>query len=112
MPLLSSKPQANDIGTLSAGGFANAAAQDTFCSGTTCTITTIYDQSGRGNHLTPAPASGNGSADSPTNATARKLSVGGHSVYAIYVSAGVGYRRNSTSGIATGSGAECTRKVL
>src|SRR6266496_5366930 len=28
-----------DIGTLTAGGFANAAAQDSFCAGTTCTIT-------------------------------------------------------------------------
>jgi hypothetical protein len=34
------------------------------------------------------------------------LTVGGNSVYGIYVSAGVGYRNNSTSGIATGSGAE------
>src|SRR3954467_3116127 len=34
-----------DIGTLAAGGFANAAAQDAFCAGTTCTITIIYDQS-------------------------------------------------------------------
>src|ERR1041385_9384269 len=33
-----------DIGTLSAGGVANAAAQDSFCSGSTCTITIIYDQ--------------------------------------------------------------------
>src|SRR5579859_4151105 len=32
-----------DIGTLSAGGYANSAAQDSFCSGTTCIITIIYD---------------------------------------------------------------------
>src|SRR5690348_10395033 len=36
-----------DIGVLSAGGYANAAAQDSFCSGTTCVITIIYDQSSR-----------------------------------------------------------------
>src|SRR5207245_9839321 len=41
-----------NIGVLSAGGFANAAAQDSFCAGTTCVITEIYDQSGRGNNLT------------------------------------------------------------
>src|ERR1700733_14515630 len=41
-----------NIGTLSAGGYANAAAQDSFCAGTTCTITEIYDQSGHGNNLT------------------------------------------------------------
>src|SRR6185295_1527161 len=51
-----SNSQTTDIGTLTAGGFANAAAQDTFCAGTTCTITIIYDQTSRGNHLTPAPA--------------------------------------------------------
>ncbi len=27
---------------------ANAAAQNSFCAGTTCTITQIYDQSGHG----------------------------------------------------------------
>lgn len=44
-----------NIAPLAAGGVANAASQDTFCAGTTCLITTIYDQSGRGNHLTRAP---------------------------------------------------------
>jgi hypothetical protein len=95
-----------DIGVLAAGGFANSAAQDTFCAGTTCTITEIYDQSGKGNHLTIAPAGGNGSADVGANANALKLSVGGHLVYGVFVSAGVGYRNNATSGIATGNGAE------
>ena len=44
-----------NIGVLSAGGYANAAAQDSFCAGTTCVITIIYDQSGHGNNLTQAP---------------------------------------------------------
>ena len=44
-----------NISTLSAGGYANAAAQDSFCAGTTCVITEIYDQSGHGNNLTDAP---------------------------------------------------------
>jgi hypothetical protein len=34
----------SNIGVLSAGGYANAAAQDSFCSGTYCTIVRIYDQ--------------------------------------------------------------------
>jgi non-reducing end alpha-L-arabinofuranosidase len=100
-----------NIGTLAAGGYANAAAQDTFCSGTSCTIVQIYDQSGRGNHLTVAPAGGNGSADSPSNATALKLTVAGHSVYGLYIAAGNGYRRNSTSGIPTGSASAGTYMV-
>ena len=37
-----------DILTLAAGGVADAAPQDTFCSGTTCVITVLYDQSGQG----------------------------------------------------------------
>lgn len=37
------------------GGYADAAAQDAFCAGTVCRITVIYDQSGQGNDLLPAP---------------------------------------------------------
>src|ERR1019366_7912243 len=44
-----------NISPLSAGGIANAAAQDSFCAGTTCVITEIFDQSGHGNNLTQAP---------------------------------------------------------
>src|SRR5690242_20958882 len=32
-----------NIGLLSAGGYANAAAQDSFCANTSCVITVIYD---------------------------------------------------------------------
>ena len=34
-----------DIGLLAPGGFANAAAQDTFCKGQACVVQRIYDQS-------------------------------------------------------------------
>ena len=88
------------IGTLSAGGYANAAAQDSFCSGTSCTITEIYDQSGHGNNLTIEGPGGNGAQDFGANAAALPITVGGHKVYGLYVSAGVGYRDNSTSGVA------------
>src|SRR5437660_3825774 len=54
----SSDNATRDIGVAGAGGVANAAAQDSFCTGTTCLITIIYDQSGRGNHLTQAPPGG------------------------------------------------------
>jgi non-reducing end alpha-L-arabinofuranosidase len=92
-----------NIGTLTAGGFADAAAQDSFCAGTTCTITEIFDQSSQHNNLTPGPAGGNGGADSPANASALPLMVGGHHVYGVFVSPGMGYRDNATSGVATGS---------
>src|SRR3954447_11604769 len=92
-----------DIGLLSAGGYADAAAQDSFCSGTSCVITVIYDQSGRGNNLTQAP--GGGAAGGPDNlavATAAPTMINGHKAYGVYVAPGTGYRNNHTSGIATG----------
>jgi len=101
-----------NIGVLEAGGFANAAAQDTFCAGTTCTIPIIYDQSPQGNHLTPAPAGGICGADSPADASALPLSVGGHNVYGIKISSGIGYRDNTTSGIAINDQPEGMYAVL
>src|SRR4051812_28957696 len=47
----SSDNTTRDIGVLAAGGSANAAAQDSFCAGTSCVVTVVYDQSGRGNLL-------------------------------------------------------------
>ncbi|MDI5973436.1 arabinofuranosidase catalytic domain-containing protein, partial [Streptomyces sp. SL13] len=49
-----------DIGLLATGGYANAAAQDTFCANTTCRITKIYDQTSRHNDLNPGPAGTSG----------------------------------------------------
>ena len=95
------------ISPLSAGGVANAAAQDSFCAGTTCVITEIYDQSGHGNNLTDAPAGGAaGGPDNLANATAAPVMVGGHKAYGVYVAAGTGYRDDSTSGVATGDNPE------
>ena len=96
-----------NIGPLSAGGVANAAAQDSFCAGTSCVITIIYDQSGRGNNLTQAPGGGAaGGPDNLANATAAPVSVGGHKAYGVFVAPGTGYRDDRTSGIATGDAAE------
>jgi hypothetical protein len=96
-----------NIGPVSAGGVANAAAQDSFCSGTTCVITEIFDQSGHGNNLTDAPAGGAaGGPDALANATAAPAMVDGAKVYGVFIAAGDGYRDDSTSGIATGDAAE------
>jgi hypothetical protein len=92
-----------NIGVLSAGGYANAAAQDSFCAGTTCVITVIYDQSGRGNNLTQAPAGGAaGGPDNLAIATAAPAMLNGHEAYGVYVAPGTGYRDDTTNGIATG----------
>jgi hypothetical protein len=101
-----SDAKTTNISTLTAGGYANAATQDSFCAGTTCTVTEIYDQSSKHNNLTIEGAGGNGSADVGANAAALPLTVAGHHVYGLFVSAGVGYRDNATSGIATGSAPE------
>ena len=92
-----------NIGTLAAGGYANAAAQDSFCAGTTCTITEIFDQSPQHNNLTIGPAGGAGGADVGANATALPVMAGGHKVYGVFVSPGTGYRDDATTGVATGA---------
>ena len=103
----SSDNATTNISPLSAGGVANAATQDSFCAGTTCVITEIYDQSGHGNNLTDAPGGGAaGGPDNLANATAAPATVGGHKVYGVYVAAGTGYRDDHTSGIATGDNPE------
>ena len=84
-----------DIGVLTAGGYANAAAQDSFCTGTSCTITKIYDQSPQHNDLLIE------SGDRGASAAALPMTVGGHSVYGVYVSAGTGYRHTAGAGVAT-----------
>jgi hypothetical protein len=92
-----------NIGVLAPGGFADSAGQDSFCAGTQCTISILYDQSPRGNNLTSAPAGGaKNTPDDEASATTLELTVGGHSVYALVVNPGIGYRNDTTSGIATG----------
>jgi hypothetical protein len=92
---------------LATGGVANAATQNSFCAGTTCVITRIYDQSGHHNDLVQAPGGGAASGpDNLANATAAPIVVGGHAVYGVYVAAGTGYRDDATSGIATGNNPE------
>ncbi|KAE9394538.1 putative alpha-L-Arabinofuranosidase B [Gymnopus androsaceus JB14] len=106
-----------DIAPLSAGGVANAASQDSFCAGTSCVISIIYDQSGRANHLTRAPAGGfsgpgpNG-ADNLASATAAPIHLNGQKAYGVFVVPGVGYRNDNTNGIATGDAAEGLYAVL
>jgi hypothetical protein len=93
-----------DIGLLP-DGYANAAAQDTFCASSTCTITRLYDQSPNHNDLTPAPpggaARGPGPAgyDIPAVANALPATVAGHKVYGIAILPGMGYRNDTPKSI-------------
>ncbi|KAJ7031969.1 alpha-L-arabinofuranosidase [Mycena alexandri] len=98
-----------NIAPLSAGGVANAAAQDSFCAGTTCVISSIFDQTGRSNHLTQAPAGGATPGAGPdflAAADGAPVTLNGQKVYGVFISPGTGYRNDKTNGIATGDAAE------
>jgi hypothetical protein len=92
-----------DIGVLETGGYADAAAQNSFCAGTVCTITRIYDQSPDHNDLGVGPIGGNGGPDAAAIANALPVTIGGHQVYGVSVQAGVGYRNDVTRGVPVGS---------
>ncbi|MFD8733874.1 arabinofuranosidase catalytic domain-containing protein [Streptomyces sp. NPDC059618] len=91
-----------DIGLLTAGGYANAAQQDGFCANTTCSISKVYDQTSRHNDLFPGPAGTAGmGADRGADASELSVTAGGHKVYGIWISPGVGYRSHgAASGVA------------
>jgi hypothetical protein len=97
-----------NIGVLS-GGTADAGGQDSFCGGTTCVVTVVYDQSGRGNDLWYQGSSlVPGSPQSrPAVATTESLSVGGAKAYSLYINAGNSYWRDGhLTGVPTGSAPE------
>ncbi|RSL60676.1 putative alpha-L-arabinofuranosidase B [Fusarium sp. AF-6] len=106
-----------NIAPRSAGGVANAATQDSFCAGTTCLITIIYDQSGKGNHLTQAPSGAfkgpdDGGKDNLASAIGAPVTLNGQKAYGVFISPGTGYRNNAASGTATGDAAEGMYAVL
>ncbi|ORX38082.1 putative fungal alpha-L-arabinofuranosidase [Kockovaella imperatae] len=101
-----------DVHPLFPGGVANAGTQDNFCAGTTCLITEIYDQSGRGNHLTAAPPGGAATGPEPggydfvAGATGAAVTLNGLKAYGVFTTQSTGYRNDNTNGVATGNEAE------
>ncbi|MEV7802333.1 arabinofuranosidase catalytic domain-containing protein [Microbispora sp. NPDC088329] len=90
-----------------AGGYADATEQDSFCAGTICLITTIYDQSGKGNHLYQAPPGtfrgpDVGGFDTLSIADMAPITIGGHKAYGVYIMPGMGYRNNNATGLPKG----------
>ncbi len=84
--------EALDVGAVT-GGYADAAAQDVFCAGEPCAITTVYDQSGRDNHLEPSPPGGaKATPGDPANAGDLPVWINGHAVYGMLLRPGMGYR--------------------
>jgi non-reducing end alpha-L-arabinofuranosidase len=98
--------QLKDIGAVAPGGLANSADQDAFCASSGCTISIIYDQSGRGNHLTKAPRGGINSAGEEAEARDVPITVAGKRVYGEHNTIGVRYRNDLATGTATGDGPE------
>ena len=93
------------------GGYADAEAQDRFCKDTYCWITVIYDQSGKGNHLQQAPRGGfSGQAMGGFNnvpvADWAPVTIMGHKVYGVFITAGMGLRWNDAHGTAVDDQAE------
>jgi len=95
-----------EMGTLvdipqTADGFADASVQDEHCPavGNTCTVATLYDQSGNGSDL---PVAKGGLCNGGTYAALdnfetvmngqAELTVGGHKVYSLFMQARTGYR--------------------
>jgi non-reducing end alpha-L-arabinofuranosidase len=113
--------RASDSGTLniglqSAGGVVNSAPQVSFCSGTTCTTTLLYDQTSNGNNLPISPGSscsgcsgglsgpGPNGSDIGANSMALPVTIGGQSAYGVLVNnIGTGYRNNAVKNVPTGS---------
>ncbi len=94
-----------------AGGYADAAAQDAFCANTYCWITTLYDQSGKGNHLVQAPRGGfsgpaMGGFNNAPIADMAPVTVMGHKVYGVFIEPGMGLRWNDAKGTAVDDQAE------
>jgi hypothetical protein len=105
-----------NVGPQSTGGAVNIAAQTSFCAGTTCTITKLYDQTSNGNDLPisagtscsgcaggwPGP-NANGS-DIGAPASALPVTVDGQSAYGmVFDSHGTGYRIQNAKNVPTGS---------
>ncbi|MEO8900305.1 MAG: arabinofuranosidase catalytic domain-containing protein [Polyangiaceae bacterium] len=104
-----------DVPVLGAGGFVDIAVQDTFCSGTTCTIASIYDQSPNKNDLLKSGVATwlpNGGVEA--NADSGKITLSGHTAHGIYVTgnSNVAYRNNATKGVAKGDQAEAMYMVV
>ena len=114
-----------DIGVLSAGGYVNAAKQDSFCANSACTVIEIYDQSSDRNHLTIAPAGGGGCSSAPgrscsgepdlgADPTLAPTTIGPNSyrAFGLDITGGQGYRDDQTTGVPVGSQPEATYMVV
>jgi len=101
-----------DIKPLTAGGIADAAAQDTFCQGSKCVISIIYDQSGKDNRLASVPGGGaKKTSDDPAQFDRLPITINGQKAYGVWIDSGMDYRNDKPTGVATGDDAEAMHVV-
>lgn len=104
-----------DVPVSGPGGFADTSVQDSFCNGTTCTISILYDQTPNKNDLVKSGVTTwltNGGVEA--NAANGRITVSGHVVHGIYVTgySNVAYRNNATKGVAKNDQAEAMYMVV
>ena len=105
-----------DVSVSAPGGYVDISVQDSFCTGTSCTISIIYDQSPKKNDLPKAGPSlwmANGSDEA--DASKGQIKINGHTAHGIYVDnpgSNVGYRNINTTGLAKGDDPESMYAVL
>src|SRR5271168_2248887 len=105
-----------NVGLESTGGVVSVAPENSFCAGTTCTITELYDQTSNGNNMLISPGTscsgcsagisgpGANGSDIGSPAMALPVTVGGQPGYgAVFDAQGTGYRINNAKNVPTGS---------
>ena len=105
-----------NIAPESTGGVVNSAPQVSFCSGTSCTITEIYDQTSNGNNMPISQGTacsgcssgisgpGPSGSDIGSPAMALPVTVDGQQAYgALFDAQGTGYRIDDAKNVPTGS---------
>ncbi len=86
-------------------GYVDVKSHEEFCEGRVCYISVIYDQSGMGNDLFPAPPGtfkgpDKGAFNTMPIADMAPVIVNGHKAYGAYIMPGMGYRNNNARGLA------------
>jgi hypothetical protein len=105
-----------NVGLESTGGVVNISPENSFCSGTTCTVTQLYDQTPNNNNMPISAGTscsgcsagiggpGPNGADIGAPALALPVTVGGQPAYGLLFNAqGTGYRINNAKNVPTGS---------
>jgi len=104
-----------DVPVEKMGGYVKSSVQDEFCTGTTCTISIIYDQTSYKNDLHKSPVVfwlKEGGKEAIANKA--PIYINGRKAYGFYRDAwsATGYRNNNTKGVATGDEEEAMYMVV